>query len=192
MLNKKTFQQMRTYMESFDKQREQLIALSRVALKNSKQGIYAAHRKDLKEAHKLLADAKNAIADMDALIKKEPTLASSTGAYSDATEEYAEAACYVSYLEHQTLPTPDELGVDIDTYLGALSDVIGELVRKAVNSAADGDYKTALEIKAFSADLYAELMLFDWRNTPNRRKFDAIKYGLEKLEDLALKIALKK
>jgi hypothetical protein len=34
-------------------------------------------------------------------------------------------------------------------------------------------------------------MLFDWRNTPARKKFDSIKYGLEKLEDLALKIKMK-
>ncbi|MBI4145923.1 hypothetical protein HY489_01145 [Candidatus Woesearchaeota archaeon] len=192
MITKKTFETMRKYMEGFDKIREQIIAHSRKALKASKQAIYAAHRSDIKEAHKLLQEAKKEVTAMNDLIGKDTHLLSATGAYSDALEEYTEAACYVSYLENKNIPTPEELNVDAETYLCALSDVIGELVRKAVNSAANGDHKTPIEIKQFVTDLYAELMLFDWRNTPVRKKFDAIKYGLEKLEDLALKIALKK
>lgn len=192
MITKKIFAQLRSELEQFDKLREQLIAHSRVATKSSKHAIYAAHRGNLKEAHTLLDAAKKEIAAMNALIKKEPLLPQSTGALGDACEEYAEACCYISYLEEGNVPAPDEIGVDTETYLGALSDTVGELVRKAVNSAAAGDYKTPLEIKQFVSDLYAELLLFDWRNTPVRRKFDAIKYGLEKLEDLALKISFKK
>jgi len=192
MLNKKAFAEMREYMEKFDKLREELIAESRVVLKSSKAAIYAAHRGEMKEADVLLEDAKKTIKKADLLLKKEQHLAGSTGAYSDALEEYAEAACYVHYLKTQEIPTAKQLGIDADTYLPALSDVVGELVRKAVNSAIAGDYKTSLEIKQTVTEIYAELMLFDWRNTPVRKKFDAIKYGLEKLEDLALKIKFKK
>ncbi|MEM3154040.1 MAG: hypothetical protein QW165_00535 [Candidatus Woesearchaeota archaeon] len=192
MLNKKDFAEMRYYMEAFDKQREQLIADSRVVLKSSKAAIYAAHRNDMKEADKLLAEAKASIRKIDNLLKKDPHLAASTGAYSDAMEEYSEAACYVHYLKNGNIPTAKQLGIDVEIYLSALSDVVGELVRKAVNSSIKGDYKSALGIKDFVNELYEELMLFDWRNTPVRKKFDAIKYGLEKLEDLALKIKFKK
>jgi len=191
MINKRDFEEMRKYMEAFDGMREQLIAQSRTILKSSKAAIYAAHRGDMKEADTLLADAKSGIKKIDSLLKKDPHLAASTGAYSDALEEYTEAACYVHYLKNKTIPTAKQLGVEVEVYLPALSDVVGELVRKAINSSIKGDYKTALEIKEFVTDLYQELMLFDWRNTPVRKKFDAIKYGLEKLEDLALKIKLK-
>lgn len=191
MLNKQAFKEMRQQMEAFDALREQLIITSRKALKASKQAIYAAHRGDLKEADKLLAEAKSNIKKIDALVKKEVHLAS-TGAYSECLEEYTEAYCYVHYLKTGEIPTPKDVEVDTDVYLPALSDVIGELVRKAVNSAIKGDYKTALAIKDIAGELYEELMLFDWRNSPARKKFDAIKYGLEKLEDLALKIKFKK
>ncbi len=191
MINKKMFEEMRTYMEAFDKQRESLIADSRIVLKASKAAIYAAHRADMKEADNLLAEAKATIKKIDALLKKDPHLANSTGAHADALEEYTEAACYTHYLKTKEIPTAKQLGVDTEIYLPALSDVVGELVRKAVNSAIKSDYKTALEIKEFVTELYAELMLFDWRNTPVRKKFDAIKYGLEKLEDLSLKIKFK-
>lgn len=190
MLNKKTFEEMRKQMEQYDKLREQIIGNSRLALKSSKSAIYAAHRSDLKGAEKLLDEAKKLITKMEQLIKKDIHLAT-TGAYGEALEEYAEAACYIHYLKTKNIPSHTEIGVDADTYLPALSDVVGELVRKAINSAAAGDYETSLEIKEMVTELYAELMLFDWRNTPARRKFDAIKYGLEKLEDLALKIKLK-
>jgi len=182
---------MRKYMEGFDKLREQLIGDSRVILKSSKAAIYAAHRGDMKDADKLLAEAKTNIKKIESLLKKDLHLAASTGAYTDALEEYAEASCYVHYLKTKEIPTAKQLGVDVEVYLSALSDVVGELVRKAINSSIKGEYKTALEIKGFVTDLYQELMLFDWRNTPVRKKFDSIKYGLEKLEDLSLKIKLK-
>ena len=190
MIKKKVFQELREEMEKYDELREQLIASSRVILKSSKAAIYAAHRGDMKEAQKLLADAKKILASAESLVKKDTHLAT-TGAYTDALEEYAEAACYVHYLVHKQIATPKQIGVDAETYLPALGDLVGELVRKAVNSVIAGDTKTALEIKDAVTELYAELMLFDWRNTPARKKFDSIKYGLEKLEDLALKIKLK-
>jgi predicted translin family RNA/ssDNA-binding protein len=191
MLNKQIFKEMREQMEAFDALREQLIIQSRTVLKSSKQAIYAAHRGDMKEADKLLAEAKSTIKKIDTIIKKDVHLAN-VGAYSDCLEEYTEASCYVYYLKTGQIPTPEDLGIDTDVYLPALSDVIGELVRKAINSAIKGDYETALKIKDTAGELYEELMLFDWRNSPARKKFDAIKYGLEKLEDLALKIKFKK
>lgn len=192
MLNKKAFQEMRKHMEAYDALREQLIGESRKVLKASKQAIYAAHREDLSCAEKLLADAKKTISKLHPILKKDVHLAN-VGAYNEALEEYAEAACYVHYLKTKQIPTTEELGIDADVYLPALSDVVGELVRKAVNSSIKGDYKTALEIKDFVQELYHELMLFDWQNYGHvRKKFDAIKYGLEKLEDLSLQIKFKK
>lgn len=190
MLNKKVFQELREGVEKFDAMREDLIALSRTILKASKAAIYAAHRGDMKEAQDLLSGAKKTLGQTESMLKKDPHLAA-TGAYGDALEEYAEAACYIHYLATKQIATPKQIGVDSDTYLPALGDLVGELVRKAVNSVIAGDNKTALEIKDTVSELYAELMLFDWRNTPARKKFDSIKYGLEKLEDLALKIKLK-
>ena len=143
-----------------------------------------------KEAQELLTGTKKTLVQIYGLLKKDAHLAA-TGAYGDALEEYAEAACYIHYLATKQIATPKQIGVDADVYLPALGDLVGELVRKAVNSVIAGDSTTALEIKDTVSELYAELMLFDWRNTPARKKFDSIKYGLEKLEDLALKIKLK-
>lgn len=190
MLDKKVFEQMRTEIESFDSARESLIKTSRDILKSSKGAIYSIHRDEIKTAEKQLADAQKCIAQINALIKKDAHLAG-VGAYTEALEEFVEAKCYFDFTSKNKIPSPKDLGVDADVYLPGLCDLIGELVRKAINSVLKNDVKTALSIKDFVEDVYDELMMFDFRNSPLRKKFDAIKYSLEKLEDLALKIKMK-
>ncbi|MBI4144951.1 hypothetical protein HY493_01985 [Candidatus Woesearchaeota archaeon] len=191
MLTKKAFAQMRNDLETYDKAREQLIKDSRDVLKSSKAAIYSMHRNDAKTAEQQLKRARATISALHNVIATDAHLAQ-VGAYIDAVEEFVEASCYASYLKDGTLPSPEELGVHTEVYLPGLCDLMGELVRKAINSAIADDPKTALRIRDFVKDTYEELMLFDFPNSPVRRKFDSIKYGLEKLEDLALQLKLKR
>lgn len=191
MINKKAFADMRKELERFDSLREDLIKISRDILKISKASIYEIHRNSMSSAESNLKSAKKLIFKVESLIKKDPLLAS-VGAYHEALEEYVEASCYLGFMKKKKLPTAKELGVSTKTYLPGVCDLVGELVRKAINSSIDGDYRTAKKIKDFVSDVYSELMMFDFRNIPARRKFDSIKYGLEKLETLILDIKLKK
>lgn len=190
-VDKQAFAAMRQQVARYDALREQLIKTSRDALSLSKKAIYSLHRNETAEAKKQLASANKIIAALNKLLAQDPHLAA-VGAYGEAVEEYVEASCYYSLIATKKLPTAHDLGVDVDSYLPGLCDLVGELVRKAINSAIKDDTKTALEIRDFVAQIYQELMLFDFRNTAVRRKFDSIKYGLEKLEDLALQLKLKK
>jgi len=191
MINKKAFADMRKELEQFDSLRENVIKTARDVLKLSKAAIYEIHRGNLKSAEANLKNAKKIISRIDSLIKKNVLLAS-VGAYNEALEEYVEASCYLGFMKKKKLLTAKELGVGTNVYLQGLCDLVGELVRKAINSSIDNDFKTAKKIKDFVADVYSELMMFDFRNVPVRRKFDSIKYGLEKLETLMLDIKLKK
>ncbi len=190
-LDKNAFKLMKDEFESFDNFREELIKLSRKVLQNSKKSIYALHRGDVKGAKSLLDDVKKLISSAEVIISKDHHLAG-VGAYSDALEEFVEASCYFGYVKDKKIPTHSDLKVDADVYLPGLCDLVGELVRKAINAAIKNDFKTALEIRDFVQAVYEELMMFDFRNSPVRKKFDSIKYSLEKLEDLALKIKFKK
>lgn len=190
MINKKEFEEMRKELESFDDSRERLIKISRDVLKNSKGAIYSLHREDKKNAEAQLNSAKNVVNELNKLIKTNIRLAD-VGPYKDALEEYTEASLYYGFIVKKKIPSKKELDVDVDVYLSGLCDLVGELVRKAVNSAIKGNNKLAIEIKDFAIEIYEELMLFDFRNSPLRKKFDSIKYGVEKLEDLALKLTLK-
>lgn len=190
MIDKKAFAAMRREIEQFDALREQLIKDSRDILKLSKAAIYSIHRHDFDAAEAQLKSAKDGIKKLNLLVKKDESLGS-VGAYSDALEEFVEASCYFSVAKNKKLPTAKELGVCTHIYLPGLCDLVGELVRKAVNSSIKGDFAAALEIKDFVAEIYEELMMFDFRNIPARKKFDSIKYGLEKLENLVLELKLK-
>ncbi|MEM2916132.1 MAG: hypothetical protein QXT19_02130 [Candidatus Woesearchaeota archaeon] len=190
-VDKKAFAAIRKQMALHDLLREEMIRLSREVLASSKKSIYSLHRNEAGTAKKQLSNAKKTILKLQKITRKDAHLAT-VGAYLEALEEYVEASCYLSLLTKKTLPTARQLGVDIEIYLPGLCDLVGELVRKAINSAIKGDTKTALEIRNFVIQLHQELMLFDFRNLPIRRKFDSIKYGLEKLEDLALQIKMKK
>jgi translin len=191
MINKKSFAAMRKELEQFDSLRENLIRTSRDLLKLSKATIYNIHRHNLSEASKQLKKARTYITKIKSLIRKNALLAQ-VGAYSEALEEYVEAACYYGFIKKNKLPTAKELGVDTVVYIQGVCDLVGELVRKAINSSIKGDFKTALKIRDFVEEIYEELMMFDFRNSPVRRKFDSIKYGLDKLENLILELKLKK
>ena len=190
MIDKTVFKSMRIQLEKFDSMREDLIKTSRVILKLSKSAIYEIHRNKLTQANNLLQNAKKYIAKINQMIQKDPCL-SNVGAYNEALEEFVEASCYYGFMKDKKLPTAKQLGVNIHIYIPGLCDLVGELVRKSINSSIKDDFETALEIKDFVSDVYAELMMFDFRNTPARRKFDSIKYGLEKLENLILDLKLK-
>ena len=186
-IDRKDFEAMRQELERFDGLREQVIGKSRQILKLSKAAIYAMHRDELKDAESKLAAAKKLIAELEFMIKKDPEL-DSVGAYSEALQERVEALCYFGFLSERKLITRKQAGCDAITYLEGVCDLVGELTRKAVNSAIDGEGAVALEIRDFVKEVYDELMLFDFRNIPVRKKFDSIKYSLERLENLALQL----
>ncbi len=175
-------------MEEQDKAREQIIRKSRDILKTSKAAIYSIHRQDYKTAKNSLDKAKTIIAETKKLTKKGNL---TIGAFNEALEEYTEAYCYYKYIKEEKIPSLKEIGVEPETYIAGLSDMTGELVRKAINAAIAEEYKTSIKIKELIEELYAELMLFDFRGLL-RKKFDSIKYGLEKIEELVLQIKLKK
>jgi translin len=190
MIDTNTFDELRQNIEQSDELRESLIKQSRDVLKHSKKAIYCLHRQDITGATELLNKAKNIITKLNDLVSKHKSLLL-VGAYNEALEEFVEATCYQRFLEKRTLPTPQELHVPSELYLAGICDLTGELLRKAVNSATKGEVSIAIEIKDFVTELHDQLMLFNFRNSLLRRKFDRIKYCVEKLEDLGLQLTLK-
>lgn len=168
----KNLEEARKELETFDKKREEAIKQARTALKEAKKTVYALHRNE-----------KTSLATAEQEIQKARKLAENElrPIIGEAEEEYVEAACFASYPE---IPEMKKLGVDAETFLAGLCDCIGELVRKAMNSALKKDYKITEEIRNWIQTTYDDLQLIDLRNGNVRRKFDSIKYGLERLENV--------
>ncbi len=180
MINRKDFEDIRKELENFEEEREKTISNSREVIKLSKQIIYSLHRDDLANAARLLKEIKIKIKLLD------KTKNYDTSISSVAFQEYVEAVAFFDIVKNGSLPTSKELNVDVFSYLCGLADLTGELGRKAVHDAIKKDFKSAEKIKNIVEDIYGEFLKFDLRNGELRKKSDAIKWNLNKLEDLVL------
>jgi predicted translin family RNA/ssDNA-binding protein len=188
ILDKKDLEQLKQELDSFENQRELSIHQSREIIRLSKKVIYAVHRNDMSSASESAALMKAGMKKLYAGTSDAKLLVS--GSFKVAVQEYVEAFCFYELMKNNRIPPNSELKLDAEFYLLGLTDLTGELVRKAINSAIKGNYKTALKLKDLVSDLYDELMLFDFAGGELRKKFDSIKYDLKKLDDLALSLKL--
>src|SRR3989338_4351980 len=182
------FTKLRENIQDYDTEREKLIKKSRDVLKLSKQVIYAVHRDELKEAEKLVRQIEIEKKKLEDVAKHSSKMIYE-GSYKIAMQEYAEALLYYNFV---TTGKIVDLKVIAEHYILGLSDLPGELVRKAVYLAGKGEFQKVIKIKEEVDMIYGEMLKFDFRDNEIRRKVDAIKYDLRKLEDLVLDLSLKK
>ncbi len=181
------FAPLRKELQAYDSEREKLIKKSRDVLKLSKQIIYAVHRDEISEAAKLIAQIEKEKQKLDSLAQHSAKM-SGEGSYKVAVQEYVEALLYYHFVKTGKLVS---LKVSTEHFMLGLGDLPGELVRKAVFLAGKGEVGKVLSIKEEVDTIYGELLKFDFRHNDMRRKVDAVKYDLRKLEDLVLDLKLK-
>lgn len=190
MINKKDLEKIKSEIESFEELRERIIIDSREILHHSKNAIHNVHRNQLDDADALLKKAREAVVVLNNHIKKDPSLGF-IGAYRSSIQEYVEAACYYAFVKSRKLLTRDELGVDYEDYLLGLCDLTGELARRSVVCATHRDIKQLEEIKALIEGIYDFFISINLRDWDLRKKADAIKWNLKKLEDIMYDLNLR-
>ena len=186
MLNKAEFNKIREEMHELDNQREEIIQTSREVIRLSKQIIYAAQRNDLKDAASTIKKIKEKIR-----ILKKINITADTNINSVAFQEYVEAIAFYEFVKNGSIPTRTSLGVSAEDYLSGLCDLTGELVRKAIYHVIHKNFKEAEKIKELVHDIYGEFLKLHLRNGELRKKSDAIKWNLKKLEEVMYDIAVK-
>ncbi|MEM3126478.1 MAG: hypothetical protein QW331_00195 [Candidatus Woesearchaeota archaeon] len=191
MLDKKDFQEMQQELQKYDEKRELLIKKSRDILKLSKQVIYAVHRNELSEAANLLKNLEKEKNELNKISKHDPHMLSE-GSFRIALQEYVEAALYYEFVKNEKLPSHKKLDVDSEHFVMGLCDLTGELARRAVYLAGKNQTKNVVKIRDLIDEIYGELLKFDFRENEVRRKFDAIKYEINKIEELVLDLKLRK
>ena len=148
--------------------------------------MYSLKRGEAKTASLLVKDIET---KKKSLLKID--LRSDTNINRVALQEYAEAICYYEFVKNNKIPSKASLKLDNESYLLGLCDLTGELMRKAVNEGIKGNFKHIITIKDLVAEIYAEFLKFNLRNSELRKKSDQIKWNLMKLEDLAYDLKLK-
>ena len=179
----KGFNDIKAKLDSYDSKREELIKKARELLKISKQIIYSIHRGNKKEASSNVTKAKKIKKELDKIANFDKKLGFE-GSYSDACQEYVEAMCYYGFVKNGKIPGFKDLGVDHEDYLMGICDLTGELGRRGVSLATKRMYKDVGKVKNFVEDVYGEFLNFNLRNGSLRKKFDAIKWNLKKLEEV--------
>lgn len=186
MLNKKEFAKIRGEIEKADRIREDIIGLSRDIINISKRVIYSIHRSNLKEALNHINEIEKKKKQLDKINR--PTDANINKV---AYQEYAEAMCYYGFVKNKKIPSKASLKIDTEDYLRGLCDLTGEVGRKAVSDVIKKRFKDALLIKEFVEEVYGEFLKFNLRNGELRKKSDAIKWNLKKLEDVIFDAKIK-
>jgi translin len=132
----------------------------RRATRLSKQAILFVHQERFDEAKKRLKEASELLAKLDDISKDHSELVYS-GLVNAAFEEYVEAHMLLTLIREERFIKPEELGVPSISYVLGLSDVIGELRRKTLDSLRKGDVETAENCMQIMEQIYIELTSMD-------------------------------
>jgi len=190
MLDKKFIEKIKKEYDSYDIGRRIMIKHSNDILKLSKQAIFALHRDDVKQAEENLAESKKLIEYLETKIKKDKGLRYE-GAFWAAMEEFVEASFFYQYIKTGKVTEIKDMRVGDRSYLGGLSDLTGELVRRSVILATKRKYKEIKVIHDVIENIVGELIEFNLTG-PLRNKFDQAKHSLRKIEEIMYDLELKR
>jgi predicted translin family RNA/ssDNA-binding protein len=191
MLDKKDFLKLKKELEEFDQKRETIIIKSREITRFSKHAIFFIHNKEINEAKQKLNEAKKIINELNKIIKTNKKLYS-VNAFSQGMQEYCEAVCYLGYVTNKKITSNNVIKADYEDYLLGLCDLTGELSRKAVMLAIEEKYNEINEIKIIVENIFKNFLDLKIRNSELRKKSDAIKWNLKKIEEIIYDIKIKK
>lgn len=178
----------RTRLEHYDQQREQVIKDSRDVQKLAKQAVYAVIRGQQKEAKKKLEQAAHCAEKiLLATVSKYPTLRQ--GSFSNSLEEWAEGAIALEWVANRRIPSPAELGlVNSAEYVGALADFTGEIGRLAVMLAGKRDFAAVQEIH--QAELVVSRAISRLSGNRFGKKLEMVNQNAKKVGDVVYELRM--
>lgn len=182
MLDETDCKSLRKDLEELSEGKLQVMTQGRRIVKTSKALIYSLHRNDLKAAGKHMLAIEGQRQKLERIADTESLRG--YGPYPNALQEYVEAVGYYFFVIEKRIPGASELSVCAQTYLMGLSDLTGELMRRAVNGMAAGDPKIALNIRDVVDEIHGLMLSLDFDGGEARRKSDQVKWNLAKIEGL--------
>lgn len=188
-VNKKYIQKLQTIFGVWEKSRRELQDLSAAALQKSKQAIFSFHRNDWKAGEQLLKEALININQAQKLQEKS-IAADDEGVLKAAMEEYTEADLYRQFLYKETIGPVKGLEVSPESYMGGLSDAIGEIQRYVLKQATERNWAELKRAAEVTEDLMAALVQFNFTGYL-RNKFDQAKNARRKIEEIAYEVSLR-
>jgi len=158
-----------------DAAREKVLPRCRDAIRHCSQAIRAVHRQEFDKARELLKGARQLLGEAEKACSDYGEL-SYAGFVRDAQKEFAEGSITLAQVTGKPLPTPEELGVDVVSYLKGMGEAVGELRRYLLDNMRRGDLSSGEELLAAMDDIYNTLVTMDFP--------DAITGGLRHTTDM--------
>ncbi|MCF7820601.1 MAG: hypothetical protein K9M44_03995 [Candidatus Pacebacteria bacterium] len=172
---------LKTSYKNKNQERGKIIRLSNPLLHDSKRIIFALHRMETDKAGKELNRLE------DDLKKLQKQLGASRleqeGSYKAAVEEYLEAKFFYNWQQEKPIEKIKGLNISHDSYLGALSDLCGEIARYCVNQAAKRNTEAVEKGYQDVSQILSYLTEFDFTGYL-RTKYDQARGHLRKIEQI--------
>ncbi len=155
--------------------RDQALVQARQLTRLCAHTIRAIHRQEADSAHQLLNEAHSLVQQMQKDLVNFPDLYFA-GYTQDAIKEFSEASLTCAIIENEPIPTPEQLGIEYNTYVNGLAECIGELRRRCLDILRQGYSEDAERLLLAMDEIYAFLVTMDYP--------DAVTNGLRRQTDL--------
>lgn len=162
--------------------REQALRSSREIVRNSANSIRATHRGEFEAAARLLEQITALTKGINGILEYHPRVYYA-GFVEDAMKEYAEAAATLQFVQGNTPPSLEELGIGAAPYLNGLAEAVGELRRSSLDSLRRDEFERCEPILTVMDEVYSVLVTMDFPEAVTgglRRRTDAARSLLER------------
>ncbi|MBN1585155.1 hypothetical protein JW899_02180 [Candidatus Uhrbacteria bacterium] len=190
MVDSAYFDGLKKRVSAYESGRREVIKVAGDALSASKRAIFAMHRDDLETADGLLVEAGKILGAVRERADANRDL-DDEGSYRAALEEYFEARLYRQWLDGGNIGRLEGEPDDYRAYLGAVSDLTGEIQRRQVRLATEGRVDEVRRLRDDIEAVVGQLLDMDLGGYL-RTKFDQAKNNLRRAEDVLYDITLRK
>lgn len=162
--------------------REITLSASRRAIRSCATAIRAIHRREFHEARELIAVAAAYLAEAEAALGGHADVRYG-GFLNDAKKEFVEANLTLAFVSGASMPTADELGVDVQPFLNGMAEAASELRRQVLDCLRRDEGAEAERLLALMDDVYGLLITIDYPDALTgglRRSTDALRAVLER------------
>lgn len=172
----------RSRFEDVDKTRDGAYQGSRRLTAVCARAIRAVHREEWERADELIAEAKSAAENLVYGVRDFPYLYYA-GYTQDSLKEFVEANLTYALVRDLPLSSPEDLGVEKNTWLNGLAEAATELRRRILDIIRHGHSQEAERLLSEMDEIYSILVTFDFNDAVTgglRRRTDTVRAVLER------------
>jgi translin len=157
---KKIFSDLTEDLDKLDLNREEILKVSRIIIRDCSIAIKHIHRRELADYSEKIRNIQINHTKLLSLINYNPGIFFKY--LKTPEQEYTEAVVFYSIVSKTVFPTPNELNVSPLHYALGLADVIGELRRYALDNIRNSKIEELNQILEDMDELYTYLFSIDY------------------------------